>query len=222
MAGVSGEAGQEAPHGARAERRDHRSGSNPPVMGVVARRWSGDPHRRGLIVLDVDGEDGAESLHQLERQHGELPETARCVTGSGGAHYYFRGSARNSVGKIGAGLDIRADGGYVVAPPSPHLNGRSYEWDLPPEDAELPGPRPAAQRRRRTPQRAGPRGWRRDPGAPAQQHADQLGRVDAPPGDGSGGGRGRLEGGQQAPVQTTAGRQGARADRRVGGAVCTR
>ena len=35
---------------------------------------------------------------------------------------------RNSTGKIAPGLDIRGDGGYVVAPPSVHPSGRAYEW----------------------------------------------------------------------------------------------
>ncbi len=96
----------------------------------------------GLIVLDVDGDEGAESLHRLEREHGELPDTVRVVTGGGGAHYYFhgRGGIRSSAGRLGDGLDIRADGGYAVAPPSPHPSGRRYEWDLPPDEAELADP----------------------------------------------------------------------------------
>ena len=43
----------------------------------------------GLVVLDVDGEAGAESLRQLERRHGELPSTASVATPSGGQHFYF-------------------------------------------------------------------------------------------------------------------------------------
>lgn len=101
-----------------------------PDAGVAIRTG------QGLLVLDVDGDEGGESLHQLEREHGDLPETVRCVTGAG-THYYFRGSARNSVGVLGPGLDVRGDGGYVIAPPSPHPNGRRYEWDLPPDEVEL-------------------------------------------------------------------------------------
>ncbi len=57
-----------------------------------------------------------------------VPLTPRCETGSG-MHYYFKhpgGEVRNSAGRLGPGLDIRADGGYVVAPPSRHPNGRTY------------------------------------------------------------------------------------------------
>jgi len=92
----------------------------------------------GLLVLDVDGEPGADTLHELERAHGELPATAHAITG-GGEHYYFTTTApiRNSAGKLGPGLDVRGDGGYVVAPPSSHLSGRRYEWDQAPDEAEV-------------------------------------------------------------------------------------
>ncbi len=67
-----------------------------------------------IVVLDVDGDDGSESLRKLERRHGELPRTASIKTPSGGSHFYFRhpgGEIRNSVGGLGDGLDVRGDGG---------------------------------------------------------------------------------------------------------------
>jgi len=85
-----------------------------------------------LVVLDVDGELGAESLHDLEHQHGRLPRTASVKTPRGGQHFYFRHpgvEVRNSAGVLAAGLDIRGDGGYVLAPPSVGRNGRWYEPD---------------------------------------------------------------------------------------------
>jgi Bifunctional DNA primase/polymerase, N-terminal/Primase C terminal 1 (PriCT-1) len=95
----------------------------------------------GLIVLDVDHQHGGDdTLHELEQMHGELPLTPRVITGGGGEHHYFRhpgGVVRNSAGAVGPGLDVRGDGGYVVAPPSPHPSGRRYEWDVPPDEAEL-------------------------------------------------------------------------------------
>lgn len=86
----------------------------------------------GLIVLDVDGDEGHESLRELEREHGELPRTASVVTPRGGAHYYLShpgGNVPNSAGMLGPGLDVRGDGGYVVAPPSLGPQGRRYEPD---------------------------------------------------------------------------------------------
>src|SRR5215212_5217636 len=44
----------------------------------------------GLVVLDIDGDDGTESLRALEREHGPLRPTASVVTPSGGGHVYFR------------------------------------------------------------------------------------------------------------------------------------
>jgi hypothetical protein len=90
--------------------------------------------RSGLLVLDVDPDDGGlESLASLERRDGPLPRTARARTGGGGLHVYFRYSAsglgvevRNSASWLGAGLDVRGEGGYVVVPPS--VTAAPYEW----------------------------------------------------------------------------------------------
>ena len=90
----------------------------------------------GVFVLDVDvseGKTGDETLHELEKQHGSLPDTATVLTGSGGVHYYFQHPAgieiRNDSGrKLGPGLDIRGEGGQVVAPPSIHQSGTPYSW----------------------------------------------------------------------------------------------
>lgn len=85
-----------------------------------------------VIVLDVDPRHGGDiSLARLEEKHGGLPATWRVETGGGGSHLYFQASGRelrNSAGLLGPGLDIRAVGGYVVAPPSLHISGRRYAW----------------------------------------------------------------------------------------------
>lgn len=98
----------------------------------------GGPAR--LVVIDVDGDDGRVSLASLEQQIGKLPVTATAKTPRGGEHRYFsfpaRGDisrVRNSVGKLGKKIDIRAGGGYVVAPPT-----RGYEWIIDAAIAELP------------------------------------------------------------------------------------
>ncbi len=92
------------------------------------------------MVLDVDGPDGAASLAQLEAAHGPLPPTASVQTGGGGRHYWFLlpagATARNSVGKLAPGLDIRADGGYVLLPGS--RTADAYRWEGP--DAIAPAP----------------------------------------------------------------------------------
>jgi hypothetical protein len=96
----------------------------------------------GLVVLDVDPRHGGEaSLERLERQHGRLPATVECRSGGGGRHLYFAHPGallRNKVG-LAPGVDLRGDGGYVVAPPSLHASGVRYAWvrDRQPEIADL-------------------------------------------------------------------------------------
>lgn len=102
----------------------------------------------GIFVLDIDvsdGKRGDETLAGLEEDYGPLPDTFTVITGSGGQHRYFRSSAgdgirNNQSGRIGAGIDVRGDGGQVLAPPTIHPNGRPYEHDLgsPHEIAEAP------------------------------------------------------------------------------------
>jgi putative DNA primase/helicase len=96
----------------------------------------------GLVVLDVDPRHGGDnSLDVLERRHGELPPTWRFLTGGGGEHILFRhpGRAiRNAAGKLGDGLDIRGDGGYIVAPPSLHASGRRYAISVDHHPDEVP------------------------------------------------------------------------------------
>jgi hypothetical protein len=97
----------------------------------------------GLVVLDVDPDhEGLRTLADLQRQHGPLPPSPAVRTGGGGRHYWFAhpGQAvRNSAGRLGSGLDIRGDGGYVIAPPSRHITGGRYVWAS--EVALAPPPR---------------------------------------------------------------------------------
>ena len=93
----------------------------------------------GVVVLDVDPDKGG--LESLRGKH--IPEDAPCArTGGGGFHYWFRLpdglEARNATGIL-SGVDLRAVGGYVVAPPSRHASGQVYEWEQPLRPtAELP------------------------------------------------------------------------------------
>lgn len=87
----------------------------------------------GIVVLDVDPRHGGEeALRELSLELGELPKTTTAITGSGGRHLVFRHPGchvPNSAGKLGPGLDVRGDGGYIVAPPSLHASGQRYVWD---------------------------------------------------------------------------------------------
>lgn len=84
-----------------------------------------------LVVLDVDPKHGGkDTLERLQQRLGTLPMTVEAQTGGAGQHLYFRHpgyTLRNRIG-IGQGIDLRGDGGYVVAPPSIHPSGGHYQW----------------------------------------------------------------------------------------------
>lgn len=88
----------------------------------------------GFFVLDIDveGEENAfEKLKKFQQENGDLPATLTVQTASGGLHLYFRMpdgiDLRNSAGKLAAGIDIRANGGYVIFPGSVRADGQSYK-----------------------------------------------------------------------------------------------
>lgn len=85
----------------------------------------------GIVVLDVDPRHGGTaSLAELESVYGPLPTTVTALTGGNGKHIIFKcggGPIKNRAGIL-PGLDIRGDGGYIVASPSKHVSGNRYEW----------------------------------------------------------------------------------------------
>lgn len=112
-------------------------------QAVIERYWRGQPHanigfatgeQSQFFVVDIDGMEGEQSLSILEEKYGKLPKTIEVITGGGGRHLYYRWpqgfDLRNSASQIGHKLDIRGEGGYVVAPPSIHPNGRQYHWSV--------------------------------------------------------------------------------------------
>ena len=94
---------------------------------------TGEPS--GVFVLDVDqdetkGLDGEASLMELLDREGPLSDTAIQITPRGGRHFLFKhpgGKIKNSTSQLGAGLDIRGDGGYIIIAPSVNT-GKAYEW----------------------------------------------------------------------------------------------
>lgn len=104
---------------------------NPQAnIGIATGRVS-----NGLFVIDVDVDDetGKDGYHELEvwqRENGMFPETWSALTGRGGNHLLFVADKpiKSKVGII-EGIDIRGEGGYIVAPPSIHPNGNTYEWE---------------------------------------------------------------------------------------------
>jgi hypothetical protein len=85
----------------------------------------------GIVVLDIDPRHGGEAgLAALERDIGPFPSTLSALSGGGGRHLYFRHPGhpvRNQCG-LRQGVDLRGDGGYIVAPPSMHASGKRYRW----------------------------------------------------------------------------------------------
>ena len=89
-----------------------------------------------IVVVDVDPRNGGEaSLDALIAEHGPLPKTLTVRSGDG-RHYYFKrpDGAKRVVGRpLAQGVDVKADGGYVVGPGSLHASGRRYEWIVHPD-----------------------------------------------------------------------------------------
>lgn len=101
-------------------------------------RWTGvgiaTGQVSGLVVLDVDEEQGQKLLNSLGHPITPVAETGH------GRHYYFAhpgGGALATQIRFAPGLDFKADGGYVVAPPSIHPNGQRYKWMISPLDESL-------------------------------------------------------------------------------------
>lgn len=88
----------------------------------------------GVVFVDVDPRnDGDNGLKDLESEYGRLPIGPVSLTGGGGTHAAFAHPghplrSRNNLGGY-RGVDLKADGGYVVAPPSVHPNGVRYAWN---------------------------------------------------------------------------------------------
>ncbi|WP_421365698.1 bifunctional DNA primase/polymerase [Agrobacterium tumefaciens] len=110
---------------------------------IIERWWSDWPdaavglptgEKTGFFALDIDnkpgGANGFDWLSEMEAEHGPLPDTARVTSPNGGLHIYFQYvvGTRNR-GALGAGVDIRSEGGYVLAAGSTMANGRSYRWE---------------------------------------------------------------------------------------------
>ena len=107
-------------------------------IGIATGKKSG-----GIFVIDLDidenkGLDGYHALQDWERENGSFPDSWMSITGRGGYHLYFKSDTeiKNRAGIID-GIDVRGEGGYVVAPPSIHSNGRRYEWEYDPEEYDL-------------------------------------------------------------------------------------
>lgn len=108
-------------------------------IGIATGQISG-----GIVAIDmdIDKEKGKDGYHNFmewcKENYIMLPDSWLSITGRGGYHLIYK-SLIPVPSKIGwlEDVDIRADGGYIVAPPSVHPNGTCYEWEQSPEDYEL-------------------------------------------------------------------------------------
>ena len=127
-----------------------------PSMAEVEEWWYRHPKANiaictgevsGLVVIDIDPRHGGEEMWAgIEEAYGVTP-TLTAITASGGRHLYYRYPGRyvkglTNVGGSGdaeevTGVDIRADGNIVIAPPSRSYRERTeggfdpveYEWE---------------------------------------------------------------------------------------------
>ena len=88
---------------------------------------TGEPSK--VLVIDIDGEQGAKSKAWLASQGYLLHDTCMATTGRG-EHLYYRHikGLKTSASKLAPGIDVRAEGGQIVLPPSKHISGRTYTW----------------------------------------------------------------------------------------------
>jgi hypothetical protein len=119
----------------------------------IERWWSQHPNANigiptaGLVVIDIDGETNPWLADDHERML-ELASAPMSITPRGGRHYLFRQSAgkhwRCTESRLAPKVDTRAEGGYIIAPPSVVESGKTYRWapglelDAPPD--RLPEP----------------------------------------------------------------------------------
>ena len=121
--------------------------TNPAVIRDWWSRWpkamigvpTGAPISSFILDIDVK-HDGFKALDALIKANGAIPKTVWARTQSGGDHFYFKlpgdKCIRNSVSRLGKGLDVRGDGGYVIVPPSLGANG-AYTWINAPKEAPI-------------------------------------------------------------------------------------
>ena len=103
---------------------------NPTGIAVMCGKIS------GIVVLDVEASQG-------DITHLDIPKTPTVKTGGGGHHFYFRYPESGSVKsfnlrqKMNMQGELRSDGNYVIVPPSQHVSGGTYKWEIPLEEVEM-------------------------------------------------------------------------------------
>jgi hypothetical protein len=110
-----------------------------PTLDEVRQWWAQAPDANigivtgavsGIVVQDLDGPEG---MAEAQRRGG-IPTTPISRTGNG-LHVLYRHPGREvgNFARRAPGIDMRGDGGYIVAPPSIHPNGHQYQWQVTPD-----------------------------------------------------------------------------------------
>jgi len=96
---------------------------------------------RDVLILDIDnkdGKNGTADMLEIIQELGELPKCPKVRTPTRGFHLYFKhpgidvsGSTNVEYNGRKTGIDLRVGNQYIVAPPSIHPNGGTYEWERP-------------------------------------------------------------------------------------------
>jgi hypothetical protein len=133
---------------AKHPRTEHGLSDATTDLQVITQWWTEEPNANigvrtgqisGIVVLDIDAKNGGlESWRDLQDFNGRV-DTLTSHTGGGGLHLFFDAPAdelKSTSGQIGPGVDTRAEGGYVVMPPSRHISGRQYRWEDDDDDAD--------------------------------------------------------------------------------------
>lgn len=102
----------------------------------VGGAWRGtgvaiDTGKSGLTVIDLDVTEGKDGIAAWEREN--TPSPMQVITPTGGRHHYFRADPSRPVtvhnrGEVADGIDVRGQGGLVIAPPTRDPRGGSWEW----------------------------------------------------------------------------------------------
>ncbi|MBA8886133.1 hypothetical protein FHW12_000324 [Dokdonella fugitiva] len=135
-----------APHGALSASKD----------AATLRRWFATEPRlnigvatgeiSGIVVVDIDPRDGGDTTWAdfVDRNGGQMPDTIIAGTGGGGQHVVFQYVADQVIRSPGKGVQVKGNGGYIVAEPSRHHSGGTYVWlaDADPLEGATPAPAP--------------------------------------------------------------------------------
>lgn len=89
---------------------------------------------RHLLVIDVDLKYYCAYENRSVNEFYSIPETPESITGSGGKHIFLYSDVpvKCSVDKLAAGIDVKCDNGYIIAPPGSHKSGNVYKWKIDP------------------------------------------------------------------------------------------